>query len=358
MKKNEETITKLYDALNRIEGKTSCVYFLTYDTKNNPRAAIKYIYDLALLLNKNGTNAKLLVEDDSYTGVEQWLGDEYSDIQRIPIRGANVELNIDDILVVPEFYSNVLEQVASMKCVKVMLIQQKDYIFDTLPIGSKWSDFGFDKVITTTEATKKYILELFPESLVFVIPPIIGDNFVPTDRPVKPYVSINCRDRNINKRIISEFYLKYPQLRWITFRDMVQMTYLDFSQTLKECFVSVWVDNESTFGTFPLESMKSGVPVIGKIPDVEPDWLDTNGMWTYDLNKIVEILGTFTLSWLEGVELTEEVKDKMKDTLLPYDKSITENSIVSIFNSLRNKRVELLQKTLDKLTKEETEEIV
>lgn len=354
MKKNEETIIKLYEALNRIEGKTNTVYFLIYDTKNNPRAGIKYIYDLALLLNKNDIKAKLLVEDESYTGVEQWLGDGYSDIERIPIRGASVELNIDDILVVPEFYSNVLEQLANIKCVKVMLIQQKEYIFDTLPIGSKWSDFGFDKVITTTESSKKYILEYFPDSLVFVIPPIIGDNFKPSEKPIKPYIAISCRDRNIHKKLISEFYLKYPQLRWITFRDMVQMTYLDFSETLKECLVSVWVDDESTFGTFPLESMKCGVPVIGKIPDTEPDWLGENGMWTYDTNKIVEVLGAFTLSWLEGIELTDEVKVKMRDTLLPYDKMITENSIVSIFTSFKNTRMELLQKTLDKLTKEET----
>ena len=65
-------------------------------------------------------------------------------------------------------------------------------------------------------------------------------------------------------KIISEFYLNYPQLRWITFRDMVQMTYEEFSDALKECIASVWIDDESTFGTFPLESMKCEVPVIGK----------------------------------------------------------------------------------------------
>jgi len=355
--KNEELTNKLFDALERIENKTSSVYFLTYDTKNNPRASVKYIYDLALILNKNGINTKLLVEDESYTGVEHWLGDDYNEIQKIPIKGANIEVNIDDILVVPEYYSNVLEQLANMKCVKVMLVQQKDYIFDTLPIGSKWADFGFDKVITTTEASKKYIMEYFPESLVYVIPPIIGDNFKFNNKMSKPYIAISCRDRNIHKRIVSEFYLKYPMLRWITFRDMIQMTYLDFSDVLRDCFVSVWIDDESTFGTFPLESMKSGVPVIGKIPDTEPDWLTENGMWTYDINKIVEILGTYTLSWLEGVNLTDEVKEKMKNTLLPYDKSITETSIISIFNSLRNTRMDILQKTLDKLTKEETEEV-
>jgi hypothetical protein len=37
-------------------------------------------------------------------------------------------------------------------------------------------------------------------------------------------------------------------------------------------------------------------------------------MWTYDENKLVDILGTFILAWLDGVELTDEVKQKMKDT--------------------------------------------
>jgi hypothetical protein len=134
---------------------------------------------------------------------------------------------------------------------------------------------------------------------------------------------------------------------------MVQMTYDDFATSLKECMVSVWVDDESTFGTFPLESMKCGVPVIGKIPDTEPDWLGENGMWTYDINKLVEILGTYVLAWIEGVELSDEVKEKMKETLLPYESSITENTTVSIFNSLKNKRVESIQTAIEKLKQEE-----
>jgi hypothetical protein len=134
---------------------------------------------------------------------------------------------------------------------------------------------------------------------------------------------------------------------------MVQMSYEEFSNNLKECMVSLWVDDDSTFGTFPLESMKCDVPVIGKIPDTEPDWLSENGMWTYDGNKLVDILGTYILAWIEGVELTQEVKDKMKDTLLPYKKDITENNILSVFNSFKNKRIETFKLTLDKLKLEE-----
>lgn len=350
---NKENIEKLESALGRLNNNESIVYFLTYDSKNNPRAGIKYIYDLALTLNNNGIKSKILVEDNTYTGVSHWLGDKYKSIPVVSIKDDNVELKIDDVLVVPEYYSNVLQQVSNVKCVKVMLVQQKEYIFETLPIGSRWSDYGFDRVITTTEESKKYILEFFPESLVHIIPPIIGDNFYPSKLPQKPHVAISCRDRSIHRKLISEFYLKYPHLRWITFRDMVQMSYDEFSDTLRECMVSLWVDNESTFGTFPLESMKCGIPVIGKIPNTDPDWIGENGMWSYDLNKIVDILGTFITAWLEGSELEDEVKIKMNETLLPYTTSVTEEVIKNVFTSFKNKRVESIQKALEKL-KEET----
>jgi glycosyltransferase involved in cell wall biosynthesis len=351
---NQQNIEKLEAALGRIKTKESKAYFLVYDTKGNARASIKYIYDLALTLNQNGTPSKIVVEDKTYTGVDSWLDDKYKELEVLSIKDDKLELSIDDILVVPEYYSNALQQLSNVRCIKVMLVQQKEFIFETLPIGSKWIDYGFDRVITTTESTKKYILDYFPESLVYIIPPIIEDNFKPINLPLKPYVAISCRDRSIHRKLISEFYIKYPHLRWITFRDMVQMSYDEFSTSLKECMVSVWIDDDSTFGTFPLESMKCGVPVVGKIPKTEPDWLTENGMWTYDENKLVELLGTYILAWIDGIELTDEVKDKMKDTLLPYDGEITKNNILSIFQSLKNKRVESIESALTKLKQEET----
>lgn len=348
---SNENIEKLESALGRLETKENVIYFLTYDTKNNARASVKHIYDMALTLKENGSNSKILVEDKTYTKPE-WLGDGYDQIEVVSIKEDKINILIDDVIIVPEYYSNVLQQLSNVRCTKVMLVQQKEFIFETLPVGSRWSDYGFDRVIVTTEEAKNYIMEIFPESLVHIIPPIIGDNFKHTEGIIKPYIAISCRDRVKHRKFISEFYLKFPHLRWITFRDMIQMSYEEFSEGLKECMVSLWVDDESTFGTFPLESMKCGVPVVGKIPNTEPNWLSENGMWTYDENKIVEILGTFVLAWLDGVELTDEVKDKMKETLLPYNTEITKNNILSIFNSFTNKRVETLSKALDNLKQE------
>jgi hypothetical protein len=44
----------------------------------------------------------------------------------------------------------------------------------------------------------------------------------------------------------------------------------------------------------------------------------------------------------------------MKNTLLPYDVEITKNNILSIFQSLKNKRVESIESALLKLKQEET----
>jgi len=130
------------------------------------------------------------------------------------------------------------------------------------------------------------------------------------------------------------------------------MSYSEFSDSLKECMVSVWVDDDSTFGTFPLESMKCGVPVIGKIPHNDPEWLSENGFWTYDGNKIADLLGRFILGWIEGVELENEVKEKMISSALPYTKEIHNNATLSIFNSVISQRIDSIKNSLDKLKTE------
>lgn len=352
MSDKQSTIDYLEKALDRLEKNESVMYFLVYDTKDNARAAVKHIYDMALILKQNGFNAKILVENNEYHGVKTWLGDVYDEIPIVSIKEDKVEIHPDDTIVIPEQYSNILSEISSIKCTKIMLLQQKDYMFETLPIGSRWSQYGVDRCITTTETAKKYILEYFSEALVYLIPPYIGENFKPTEKLPKPLMAIFCRDRTVQRRIISEFYLKFPHLRWITFRDMVQMSYEEFSEELKECMGAVWVDDESTFGTFPLEAMKCNIPVIGKIPNTEPDWLDDNGLWTYDGNKIVDLIGAYILSWLEGKELETEVINKMKEAPEPFTKENHSLNTLSVFNTLHNQKVEAIRKSLEKLNEE------
>ena len=56
-------------------------------------------------------------------------------------------------------------------------------------------------------------------------------------------------------------------------------------------------------------------------------------------------------------ELEAEVKDKMKDTLLPYQKDITKNNVLNVFNSFVSKRKESIVTALEKLTTKEEETV-
>ena len=132
---SKENIEKLESALGRLETKENVIYFLTYDTKNNARASIKHIYDMALTLKENGHTPKILTEDKSYIKPE-WLGEKYDDLELVSIKEDKVNIQIDDVIVVPEYYSNVLQQLSNVRCTKVMLVQQKEYIFETLPVTS------------------------------------------------------------------------------------------------------------------------------------------------------------------------------------------------------------------------------
>jgi hypothetical protein len=347
---NEKNIKTLEQCLVKIEEKTNGIYFLCYDTRGNARASVKYIYDLALTLKDNGYKTYILVEDKTYKRPD-WLPEKYNDLEVLSIKDDQPQLKFEDLLVIPEYYNNALEQLVNVPCNKVMLIQQKEFIYETLPLGTKFSDYGIFKMITTTNTTKKYLMEYFPESLVFVVPPIIEDVFKKSEKMQKPYIALSIRNRTTHKKIISEFYIRYPQYRWLTFRDMVQMTQEDFALGLRECFVSVWIDDDSTFGTFPLESMKSNVPVIGKYPKNDVDWLTDgkNGIWTDNENDIVEILGTYCYAWVNGIDFKSELYENMTTTLEPYNTTITQNNILNIFDSLNSKRKELINNKLTAL---------
>ena len=145
------------------------------------------------------------------------------------------------------------------------------------------------------------------------------------------------------------FYLKYPQFRWITFRDMRGLSEWEFASILKDSFVSVWIDDVSGLGTYPLESMKTGTPVIGKIPNLKPEWMtEHNGIWTNDTINMSDILAEFTQNWLED-NINPEIFDEMKKTVEPFsDKNKFESSIVTLFSGYLNNRADSFEQQISK----------
>jgi len=351
-----EKIEKIERSVENLKNKNVRIYFLVQDTKGNPKASVKYIYDTALILKNNGYNSIIIHESNDYKGVGEWLDERYQEIPHQSIEGQNLAISPEDFIVIPEIYGHVMEQLKNFPCGKIVLCQAYDHMLETLAPGVSWAQYGFLKVITTSENQKKYLSNIMRGCSFDIITPKIDDSFSKKEKPSKPIISIHTREPRETAKIIKTFYLKYPQYRWITFRDMRGIKLEDFAKFLKESYVSVWVDLESGFGTFPLESMACGTPVIGKVPSLKPEWMDeNNGVWTYEFNEIVDIIANFTQNWLED-NISESLYDNMKTTSDIYSVNSTyESDVLSTFDGYIEKRKLSLEEQLEKIKETTTQ---
>jgi hypothetical protein len=348
-----ENYEKLERSINNMREKLSRIYFMVQDTKGNAKASVRYIYQMALTLKRNGFNSIILHEKSEYFGVSSWLGEEYmTELDHRAIEGTSLEISPDDLIIIPEIYGFVMDQITKLPCGKIVLSQAFDHIFETLQPGQSWSQLGFFKCITTSTKQKELIESVMRNVSVDIIEPSISDNFKKVEFPPKTIINIHTRDPRDTANLIKTFYVKFPQYRWISFRDLRNLPESDFAKAMTDSFISIWIDQTSSYGTFPLESMKMGIPVLGLVPDIVPSWMnEDNGLWVNNKTIVVDVLADFIQNWLED-NLNPELFDRMVDTVgsLPTFEQFQENTI-TLFNDLFEKRIESFE---DQLSKFET----
>ena len=346
----EDRILKIGESISNLKDKKNKIYFFVQDTKGNAKASIRYIYQIANALLKEGYNPIILHEKPDYFGVSSWLGEQYSKIPHQSVEGQNLQIAPEDFIIVPEIFGYVMAQLTNIKCTKIVLSQSYDQIFETLQPGQIWSQFGFTKCITTSEIQKKYISQFMRNVPTDIIEPVISDVFEKSKYPAKPIIAIFSREQRDSINLIKSFYQKYPQFRWITFRDMRGISEEEFANTLKECMLSVWDDRTSAFGTFPLESMKCGVPVIGVVPKMVPEWMnEDNGIWIQDELNLANFIGEYIQNWLED-NISEDIYNGMEKSSLQYsDINDFENKIISLFNEYTKSKLNVFETEYNKL---------
>ena len=348
---NQEQILKLEESIQKMRDKKSRIYFIVQDTKGNAKASIRYIYEMAMSLKNNGFNAIILHETPEYFGVTDWLGEEYmTNLDHKSIEGTNLEISPEDLIVIPEIYGFIMDQITKLPCGKIVLSQSYDYIFETLQPGQTWTQLGFHKCITTSEKQKEYISSTMRSVSVEVIEPTISEVFEKQEFPPKTIIGVHTRDHRDTVNLIKTFYTKFPQYRWITFRDLRGLSQVEFTNAMKESFASVWIDNISSFGTFPLESMKMGIPVIGLVPNITPEWMnEENGIWINNQNMIVDVIADFIQNWLED-NLNPKLYEEMDVTINKLStKEKFESEVVELFAKMIDTRADSFESQLSKL---------
>lgn len=349
---DSEQISKVKNSIQNLREKNCKFLFFIHDTKGNAKASIRYIYDMALTLKRNGFNAVILHEKKDYVGVGSWLGEEYmTELPHQSIEGEKIEVVPEDFLIVPEIFAFMMEQVKSLPCAKVVLTQQYAHMLETLQPGQTWNQFGFLKCITTSEKQKEYINRIFRNISYDIVEPFISEKFQKRTLPPMPIIGVHSREQEDTVNLIKTFYLRFPQYRWFTFRDLRGLSEEQFADALKECFVSVWIDRKSAYGTFPLESMKVGVPVIGIQPELVPSWMnENNGIWVKDEIILPELLADWSQNWLED-NISSEVYENIQSTVDSlHSREQYEAKVVGLFESYLNNRASSMEEQISKFT--------
>jgi hypothetical protein len=347
----QEQISKLEKSIENIKNKKSRIYFIVQDTKGNAKASVAYIYRFAMSLLNSGYNPIMLHEKTDYTGVSGWMGSEYdTKLPHKSIEGQNLEVSPEDFIVVSELFGFVMSQITKLPCGKIVLSQAYDHILETLQPGENWNQLGFYKCITTSDTQKEYLENVMRNVSYDVLPPYISNNFAKQQFPPKPIIAIHSREQRDSINLIKNFYVKFPQYRWVTFKDMRGLSEKEFANVFQDCFLSVWIDETSSYGTFPLESMKCGVPVLGLTPNMVPQWMNSdNGLWVNNKIQMVDFVADFLQNWLE-----DNVKDSLYEEMLKTVENLPakeyfEEKSVSLFEGYINTRLTSFEEQLNKL---------
>lgn len=358
-KQIEDQKVQIEGVLENLTNKTFNLYFFTLDTKGNPTAGIANIYEHVKLLNELGYNASILHEKNDYklraneegNGIAEWLGEEYAQLPHLSIEAQQLNVGPADFIIIPEIFSNIMDQVKTFPCKKVVFSQSYDYLLELLPIGKRWNvDYGFNDVITTSPKQAQYLNNLFPSINIQVVPVSIPTYFKTSEKPKIPVVAIHTRNQADAAKIAKSFYLQYPMYKWITFKELRGLPRQEFAEELGKSCLAVWIDDMSGFGTFPLEAFESDTCVIGKIPNLVPEWMEevvgesnvpsikNNGIWTNTSINIPELIASYLKVWLEDA-VPAELTDAITASKGQYTAEKQKAAVESVYGNLIANRV-------------------
>lgn len=354
--KSKKVIERINEAIDNLKSKEFMIYFFVIDTKGTPNGSTQYIYEMAKELIDLGYSVTMLHQEKEFVGVLDWLGEEYANIPHSCIENENIKVSTSDFLVIPEIFSNVMNQTKELPCKRIILCQNVNYITEFIPLGVSWTNYNISDIITTSEVQASDIKDLFPGIRTNVISPAIPAYFRNNDVPKKLMVSIVTKEQSLVNKIVKQFHWKFPQYRFVTFTDLRGMSRESFADTLRESAITVWLDDDTYFGYAPVEAIKSGSIVIGKIPNVIPEWMYNNdntglnnaGVWFNDIRDAQKIIANAIKALLDDV-VPEELYEAIKIFDDKYTIDSRREQITNVFGNFVEARIAEINSVKDKI---------
>lgn len=366
--KDKKVLQRIENAISDIKNNNFTLYFFVIDSKNVPNGSLSYIYQMAYTLQEKGYNVKMLYQlENEYTeneiyqlnkkqapidynrvfqGVGEWLGEEYAKLPHMNIATEEWKVSPADFLFIPEAFASLMYQTYKYKapCKRFVILQNYDYIMDFLPLGVEWKNYGVYDMIATSETQSELVKGVFPYVKSRIIPPYIPTYFRKPLQAKKLLINIVAKNPDDVNRVIKPFYWKYPIYKFISFRDLRNFPRQKYAELMQEAAITVWIDEKSPFGYSALEAMRCNSIIIGKVPEVVPEWMNDNGnikdngFWTYDVKNIPDILAKVIYSWLQD-KMPETILENMETTNQLYTYEEWSENIEKTFKEITEEQI-------------------
>jgi hypothetical protein len=303
-----------------------------------------------------------MVEKGDYV-VPTWIEKELTNHKHMAMSDPKLTVGPEDVMIIPEVYSNVMEQTKNLPCLRIGLLQSFDYMISALIPGTDWTAFGIHDVITTSQTLKELVQNYYGGKFNVQHYNVgIPEYFEKGKIPQKPIISVVGRNPNEISKFVKLFFAKFPQYSWVTFDPMLtkskppqQMRRIDFAKRLQENFAAVWIDRIASFGTFPLECMKSGTIPICLKPDIMPEYMierDENGVpvkavenagyWTENYYDLPMLTGEALVKFLDD-SVNPAIYEAMDKVVSPYTQLNAEKRLGEIYQGFIDQRIAFLQ---------------
>ena len=150
-----EKIEKIKVSLDKLVNKKSKFLFVIPESQS-PVASIYEMYFHASVVKNLGYKVIVMTEKGDYIA-PTWIEKELTEHEHMAMSDPKLMVGPEDMMVIPEVYSNVMEQTKNLPCLRIGLLQSIDYMTNSLIPGTDWSSFGIQDVITTSQSLKEII---------------------------------------------------------------------------------------------------------------------------------------------------------------------------------------------------------
>ncbi len=351
MTESQEKLEKLQLSKKNLLDKNFKILFFI-DESEVANASVYEIYNQVKVLRASGYDAKLLTPKAEYK-IPEYIDADLKALPHITSENNTFDIKPEDYLVIPELFTNIMEQTKKLPCTRIVLMQSFDNAMRGMLPGSTWYEFEIQNVITTSKTLSKVTNEFLGNFDIKEYIIGIPEYFNESKKPKQPLITFFSRNNNDMNKIVKMFYFKYPHFRWLSFEDLRGTNREDFAKKLKDSIACVWIDRAASFGTLPIEAMKGGTVPIGLIPDIQPEYINSeldNGFWTNDIMIIADQIAEAARLWLQYA-IPEKVIQDMKTTADTYSVKNSNDTIIACYNYYFDKRINEFQNVITELSK-------